>query len=202
MVMSEQELMARLAVIAALTSDEQHARPEEIEAAALGAANDHIGGCAMCAAEVDDLRKLVRKHSWWWAAAAVAAGVAIVALLWPQQKTAEIVPMRREPLQLRGPSASSSLDVVEPLAVVASDRPTFRWTAPAGTAVSVQVFDEQFRPVADSGPTTAREWTPAQPLPRGKTLLWQIRTADGTIAPAPPLPEARFRVVSESDNLQ
>jgi hypothetical protein len=194
MVMSEQEWMARLAVAAALTSDEEHARPEEIEAAALGTRNDHIAGCAMCAAEVADLRKLVRRNSWRWPAAAAAAAVALVVLLWPEQKPVAIAPVRRAPLLLRGPAATTSLDVVEPLSMVATDRPTFRWTAPAGTSVSVQIFDEHFRPVADSGPTTARQWTPAQPLPRGETLLWQIRTADGRIAPAPPLPEARFRI--------
>jgi hypothetical protein len=231
MVMSEQlpdrQFLNRIAVLAALTADDPHARPEEIEALVAGTATsevqsrieDHLRDCPMCAAEVADLRQLAqggsrtRRYVLAAAAAILVAALAVPLFLIRSRNAAdvrlaaaalptEIVAMRGERLQLRGAWNESALSVLEPIGTaVASDRPVFRWKAAPGVAVSVQIFDEGFRPLMKSEPTTAHEWTPSQTLPRGRTLVWQIVSEDAsgrTIAPRPPLPEARFRVISES----
>jgi len=116
---------------------------------------------------------------------------------------AEITAMKGERLLLRGASTTSDFAVLEPLATaVISEHPTFRWTAPPDRPVSVQIFDEAFNPVAHSTSTHTGQWTPEEALPRGKTLIWQIvfeGVGRRTVAPAPPLPDARFRIVSEQD---
>jgi hypothetical protein len=67
---------------------------------------------------------------------------------------------------------------VAPLStLVRSDRPTHRWSA----AIK------------------ATEWTPAAPLRRSRTYLWQVRAvlpAGSETVPAPPEAEARFHVAS------
>jgi hypothetical protein len=110
---------------------------------------------------------------------------------------AEVLAMRGERLQLRGAASGAALSVVEPVGTaVVSDRPLFRWNAPAGTVLKVEVFDEHFRPVAESGPLTLHQWSPPEPLPRDRSYVWQVVTVNRHLAPAPPLPDARFRIVS------
>jgi hypothetical protein len=81
---------------------------------------------------------------------------------------------------------------------ILTDRPTFRWTAlPSARTYEVAVFDPDLRKQVASGPVTATEWTPARPLPRGRTYLWQVTAFAGgrrVTVPAPPAPEARFEV--------
>jgi hypothetical protein len=79
------------------------------------------------------------------------------------------------------------------------DRPILRWSmAAAASSYVVSIFDEKSQKVAESPVLTATEWHPADPLPRGKVLNWQVtaRTASGTIRePAPAAAEARFQIV-------
>src|SRR5258708_6661271 len=82
--------------------------------------------------------------------------------------------------------------------VVADDRPVLSWTATPDAKYVVMIFASE-EPVATSPALTDTHWTPPQPLQRGATYSWQVETrgANGssTIAPAPPQPEALFRIV-------
>jgi len=102
----------------------------------------------------------------------------------------------------------ATLAALRPVAaVVDSDRPTFEWTAAAesGAEYRVSVYDEAFGPVAASGWLKATQWTMVRPLARGKTFTWQVTARAGgqeTTAPAPPQPEARFKVTSVEQSAQ
>lgn len=84
---------------------------------------------------------------------------------------------------------------------VLSDRPAFTWTPyPGASGYQVLVTSEKFDPLARSGRISGTQWQPENPLPRGVTLLWQVRAwkgADMISAPAPPAPPARFEIASE-----
>jgi hypothetical protein len=86
--------------------------------------------------------------------------------------------------------------------VVLSERPTFKWSPLAGaTSYVVEVYDEQFNLVAQSEAISQARWTPPRPLVRGKVYAWQVKAtkAGQTVtAPAPPAPQARFRVVASN----
>lgn len=96
---------------------------------------------------------------------------------------------------------SPSFSVLAPIGVVLrSDRPLFRWQAVAGASnYTVAVFDEDFNAVQNSGSLTQTQWHAAQPLPRGRILLWQVTAHVGDkqiTAPAAPAPEARFQILA------
>jgi hypothetical protein len=124
---------------------------------------------------------------------ALAAGVAT-----PPPLVAELA---GRPDVLMGPSPPSGpFALVSPLGTaVVLDRPRFEWEPLAGAdAYEVTVADELLRPVASSGALTATSWTPAEPLPRGRTYVWQVsaRRGDTTVVvPEAPAPVARFRVL-------
>jgi hypothetical protein len=104
--------------------------------------------------------------------------------------------------RLRGtPENQNILVPLQPTGVVIeSDRPTFRWRALEGVSdYLVTIYDSKLRSVDSSGPLVGTEWTISRPLERGVTYSWQIRAVkDGktVIAPKPPAPEARFRVLN------
>jgi hypothetical protein len=213
--------MAQLALLSSLLPEEEHLRFEEVEALARGARNEaaaeHVATCEMCAREVEDLRAFARPGRWRFILAAAIVVVVVSGLVGGLRLRqhardlrlaevaipAEVVSMRGERLQLRGVAAAAELSVVEPVGTaVVADRPLFRWNAPAGVPVVVEIFDQSFRPVARSGAVTGHQWSPAEPLPRDRTYVWQVVTADAgerRLAPAPPLPDARFRVVPAAD---
>jgi hypothetical protein len=94
--------------------------------------------------------------------------------------------------------------VVAPVgAVVESDRPVFSWSASTpGAGYVVTVFDSKFRKVAQSSPLSQTQWRPAEPLRRGDTYVWKVTTLRGEeaiVSPAPPAPEARFKVLAETE---
>lgn len=103
--------------------------------------------------------------------------------------------------QLMGDAGDGgSFSVVGPAAtVVANGQPTFRWRALAGaTAYTVKVYDTSFNLAATSDALNATQWKPARPLQPGKVYTWQVTAVreDGeVVAPAPPAPEARFKVL-------
>jgi hypothetical protein len=103
---------------------------------------------------------------------------------------------------LKGPEPGSpSFSVLAPIGVVLrSDRPLFRWRSVAGAAsYTVAVFDEDFNAIQNSGSLTQMQWRAAQPLPRGRILLWQVTANVGDkqiTAPAAPAPEARFQILA------
>ena len=92
--------------------------------------------------------------------------------------------------------------VIEPAGkVVLTDRPTFRWSKLDGaTGYVVEVYDAQFNPAASSPRLTATRWT-APPLARGQVYSWQVKAIrDGQefIAPGPPAPQAKFRILDQA----
>lgn len=109
---------------------------------------------------------------------------------------------------LMGPaSAPTGLAPLGPVGTcVRAPQPAFRWHGQRGArAYVVAVFDEQLEKQADSGELQATEWRPARPLARGRTYLWQVTalTPQGrVVAPAPPLPQARLRVLSVEEAAQ
>jgi hypothetical protein len=119
-----------------------------------------------------------------------------------------VMPLPAELAALRGPAVTlmgapgerARFEVTSPVGtMVRSARPTFRWRAHAGArAYQVSVYDEDLRRLAQSPELRESEWSPGQDLPRGRVLLWQVAalTSSGReAAPAPPEPEARFRIL-------
>jgi anti-sigma factor RsiW len=87
--------------------------------------------------------------------------------------------------------------------VLLTDQPELQWQALAGAAsYEVEIVDENFNAVANSGPLTTTAWRIASPLPRGRVYAWQVTAfKDGQAfkAPQPPAPLARFRVIAQKD---
>ena len=105
------------------------------------------------------------------------------------------------PATLMGAETAAAFGPRSPLGTrVSADAPTLRWSAyPGATTYEVAVFDQDLRKQLASGPVAATEWTPAKPLARGRTYLWQVTALAGgrrITAPAPPAPEARFEVAA------
>jgi hypothetical protein len=105
---------------------------------------------------------------------------------------------------LRGAAEQGAFTVEEPVAtMVAGDRPTFRWRPLAGAdSYVVSVFRSDLKEVAHSPRLRQTTWTPEKPLPRGGTYTWQVaarKSGKDIIAPAPPLPEARFGIAGEQE---
>jgi hypothetical protein len=105
---------------------------------------------------------------------------------------------------MSGATDAPAFQVVRPLATaVESDRPAFEWTRlERATAYVVAVFDLEFNKVAESPRLATTVWQPPAPLDRGRTYVWQVqarRGDDEIVAPVPPAPEARFRVLSQAE---
>jgi hypothetical protein len=96
---------------------------------------------------------------------------------------------------------TDQFSVIEPVGrVLLTDKPAFQWSPLDGaTGYVVEVYDEQFRPVASSPQVNSSSWITK--LPRGNVYSWQVKAfKDGQeiTAPRPPAPEARFRVVDQA----
>jgi hypothetical protein len=121
----------------------------------------------------------------------------------PRPDGVDLLRPAESPLMGDAPGAPDGFAVVSPVgSVVRSDRPTFRWTRLDGArAYEVTVATNDLEPVASSGETAATSWRPDAPLPRDRVLVWQVSaiTGEGRVTvPAPPVPEARFRVISRA----
>lgn len=119
-------------------------------------------------------------------------------------KPAVLEGLSRETETLLGDSGKArGAIIVGPIgAVEESNRPLFRWRASApDERYIVAVFDSKFKMVAQSSTLSTTEWTPPQPLQRGDTYVWKVTTMRGgeaIVSPAPPAPEARFRVLEQT----
>lgn len=86
--------------------------------------------------------------------------------------------------------------------IVKIDKPTFRWKPLSGaTSYVVAVYDSGFNLVASSESQTGTEWSSAIPLKRGETYSWQVTAIkDGKelVSPAPPAPDAKFKILDAS----
>jgi hypothetical protein len=105
---------------------------------------------------------------------------------------------------LMGGGATARLRVLEPVATfVRSQRPAFRWTRfPGAQGYELVVLGEDLAAVATVRVSGATEAVLDSPLERGRTYVWQVAavTPGGrVVAPAPPEPEARFRVLGAAE---
>ena len=86
--------------------------------------------------------------------------------------------------------------------VVEADRPALRWQALNGaTGYVVAIYDSNYNEAVRSEELRATQWTPAQSLSRGGVYSWQVIAikAGGQIkSPAPPTPEAKFKVLEQA----
>ena len=103
---------------------------------------------------------------------------------------------------LRGGAADDlPIALVGPVATaVMTDRPTLRWQPLPGTASYTVTISDRGKEVATSPPLAQTEWAVPDPLPRGVTYTWQVMALkDGSkiLSPAPPAPEAQFRVLEK-----
>jgi hypothetical protein len=102
--------------------------------------------------------------------------------------------------RLMGGGEGNSFYVTGPAATVVADgRPTFRWRALEGaTRYTVRIYDTNFNLAGTSDALTVTQWKPTRALPPGKIYTWQVtamRQEGEVVAPAPPAPEARFKVL-------
>jgi len=93
--------------------------------------------------------------------------------------------------------------LIEPVRTVTlSEHPTFRWARLGGaTGYIVEIYNEEFDPVASSPRLSVPKWKPAQKLKRGAIYYWQVKAVkDGKemISPLPPAPQVKFRVLDEA----
>lgn len=115
------------------------------------------------------------------------------------EKSAQLQGLTRPPSSLMGAdNEKTNFSVLEPLGnVLLSNVPTFRWSAMEGaTGYVVEVYDENFTPAISSPQLTDLTWTTL--LQRGKVYSWQVKAfKDGqeVMAPRPPAPQAKFRVL-------
>lgn len=80
--------------------------------------------------------------------------------------------------------------------VIEDDRPPLSWKPVAGARYVVTILADD-ETVATSDPLTDAYWRPPHSLLRDKTYNWQVEIRKGTtstIIPAPPQPEALFRI--------
>jgi hypothetical protein len=204
---SEENTHLEFDLLHALVEDRADAIDREI-------ADTHLEDCATCRAELADLRlfaKQERTSPWrrWVVAAAAVLALIVTGLVMtprstPQVATLDIPPMAVElhayTRELRGRAHdANALEPMSPIGrIVVEDRPVFEWTAVGRARYVVEIFDEQYRPIATSPRLATTRWTPPQPLPSARVLTWQVTAFDraGSItAPRPPSAEARFFIL-------
>ena len=93
-------------------------------------------------------------------------------------------------------------EIIEPAGkVLLADRPAFKWTRLDGAeGYVVEVYDTQFNLVSSSPLLKGLSWTAPQ-LARGKIYSWQVKAIRGVqdfIAPRPPAPQAKFRILDKA----
>jgi Putative zinc-finger len=91
--------------------------------------------------------------------------------------------------------------IIEPAGkVLLASRPAFKWTRLVGAeGYVVEVYDAQFNLVSSSPLLTDLSWTAPQ-LARGQVYSWQVKAVKGRqefIAPSPPAPDAKFRILDQ-----
>ncbi|MBO0721587.1 MAG: hypothetical protein J2P41_12240, partial [Blastocatellia bacterium] len=93
--------------------------------------------------------------------------------------------------------------LIEPVRTVTlSEQPILRWARLQGaTSYVVEIYDENFDPVASSPRLSEPKWQPPQALKRGASYYWQVKAikeGKESVSPAPPAPPAKFRIVDEA----
>jgi len=99
---------------------------------------------------------------------------------------------------------ATSLPIAPVATIVRDSRPTFSWQAQPGAAsYTVAVYDAGFNPVMRSESLARTSWRPSRPLKRGGLYIWQVVARGGEeegSPPAPPSPEARFKVLGAAES--
>jgi hypothetical protein len=114
-----------------------------------------------------------------------------------------IAGLRGTPGTLLGSNRGTTLAPIAPLGTaVTSLRPSFSWSPVRGAqAYSVAVYDDRFKEVAKSPRITETTWVATGDLPRDRSLSWQVTAhlnGSNVVGPAPPQPEARFRILDQA----
>jgi len=103
---------------------------------------------------------------------------------------------------LRGSGGTAEAGIAPAGIVVDDPRPELTWPEVEGATYGVSIFDEE-EVVARSPVLDVARWKPEQALRRGRTYVWQVKvTRGGTtdIIPAPPAPQAMFRIAGEAQH--
>lgn len=119
------------------------------------------------------------------------------------ESPAEVKQLRSSAMRLMGQPSEETFRLLRPTGkMIASTRPVFQWQALSGAIeYVVTLANPQTNFVLSSEPLKATQWNPPQALPRGQTYTWQVTaTKDGKEIKAPPpdAPEARFRVLTQT----
>ncbi|MFN2508003.1 MAG: hypothetical protein ABR589_04445, partial [Chthoniobacterales bacterium] len=104
------------------------------------------------------------------------------------------------------PAARDNFRALAPVATAVRDgQPRFRWTAVSeATAYRLNVLDEASASLvlSEQIPAGQTDWQSSTPLAEGREYQWEVEALRGdevvTKTPAPPEPEARFRVLSQA----
>lgn len=123
----------------------------------------------------------------------------------------EVAALRGDASTLAGANGNgSTLRVLAPVGTaVAEVSPEFRWSRdPRATGYRITVAtvsDAQLVATSDVS-NEQLSWRPAAPLARGSDYVWQVQALQNgdviATAPAPPAPEARFRILSDEQEQQ
>jgi len=126
-----------------------------------------------------------------------------------ERQRLEIAPvvgaLKRTPEQLLGePLKGSGFVLMDPVReATLTDRPRFSWSPRTGASTyRVDVYDQDFRKVAESPQIASPWWSPAQAFEPGHTYSWTVTARVGKEEirePSPPVPEARFIVLGADD---
>jgi hypothetical protein len=85
--------------------------------------------------------------------------------------------------------------------IIESDRPALNWGSLEGaTEYVVTVYDADSNQVAKSSPLATTRWSLPNALKRGVIYSWEVSAKKGNeeiIAPAPPAPPAKFKVLEQ-----
>jgi len=96
-------------------------------------------------------------------------------------------------------TAQSGVELLDPLGIVVeTQKPTLRWKPIAGAEYRVSVYSDRYEEAATSGWVHSAEWQVAKALQRGARYSWQLsvrHSGPEFTIPAPPAPEARFRIL-------
>jgi len=99
---------------------------------------------------------------------------------------------------LRGTTTNDMSMVTPSGVVVVSQQPELRWSGSSTERYEVTVGRDETI-VTRSGPIKSTSWRVTKNLPRGANYVWEVeRLRDHAILPAPPAPQAAFRILDES----
>ena len=101
---------------------------------------------------------------------------------------------------LRGTAGEAAAHLEPAGVIVESTQPHFTWPAFDDAHYKVGVFNGE-KEVTTSGKIDTTSWSPAAPLQRGVLYTWQVevrRHGNVSILPAPPQPQALFRILDDA----